>query len=75
MKTFTEADIRRAFIMGIASTREGFNGECAIPEHAPDHVANRGDPWFEVDVSELSENRGVIRLADEYINGVNKDAQ
>ncbi len=75
MKTFTEADIRRAFIMGIASTREGFSGECPVSELAPDRVANRGDPWGEVDVSELSENPSVIRLADEYINEVNKDTQ
>jgi hypothetical protein len=61
--------IRNAFIMGIASTVEGFNGECLCAHLAPSKVANVGDQ-MEPDLWALSQNPAVSRLADLYVSNL-----
>ena len=59
--------IRNAFIMGMATTREGFNGECPIAELAPRNIYNR-DSAEEVDLFTFFACPEVNRLADQYMS-------
>ena len=61
--------IRTAFIMGIASTVEGFNGECMCEYLAPTRVANEGSQ-IEPDLWTLFQNPAVSKLADLYLSNL-----
>lgn len=71
MKHFTEQEIRNAFIIGLLSTRDGFNGECLFDHCAPDDIYCRGSS-DEVDLFDAFKNKAVNRLADKYIQEVCK---
>jgi hypothetical protein len=59
--------IRNAFIMGMATTTEDFNGECASIAFAPSEPYNKGSPE-EVDLFDFFANPAVNELADKYMS-------
>lgn len=67
-------DLTRAFLMGFAVSREGFNGECAFDHLAPDDLTEATDyrwsghrPGAGISALAKGLDEAVLRLAREAI--------
>lgn len=63
---------KKAFLLGMMVTREGFNGECPYDHLAPDTIrADRGateESWME----ECKENKAIVKLCGQLEDKLNE---